>query len=460
MRDAVIDGEFEHLRIDHDQPALLGLEPVEQAQDHGVDGDRLARAGGAGDQQMRHAREVDDHRLAADGLAEAERQLGGGVVVVLGGEQLAEEHLLAVRVGQLDADGVASRHHGDARRQRAHGTRDVVGEADHARRLDAGRGLELVERHHRARPRIDDLAAHAEIVEHAFERGGVGLQRFRAERRAPDRLRHGEQIERRELVTARLARRFGRDLRGLARRARGASSSPPPRRPRPSPRRAAARAWRASRPRIAAPSGRGRSRARRGAARPFAAPRPARSREMRAFRLRKPWATQPSETHARSSSSSFSLTGSASTGFFFFFSFGGLCRPKPAAIAKQISIAKPAREHEPDAGPAAQRTAGQPGRQPHERVADHAAEPGRQRPGCAARQRGRAAGRERQTHDPEQQAQRLAVEPAMGDEPPAPDRDRQHERDCRDHRASASADRRPRRRACRACCGSAHWWRG
>jgi hypothetical protein len=33
--------------------------------------DRLARAGGAGDQQVRHLGEVDDDRLAADGLAEA-----------------------------------------------------------------------------------------------------------------------------------------------------------------------------------------------------------------------------------------------------------------------------------------------------------------------------------------------------------------------------------------------------
>ncbi len=59
-----------------------GAQPVDQGQDHGVDGDRLAGAGGAGDQQMRHAREIDDHRLAADGLAEAERQLGGALVVV------------------------------------------------------------------------------------------------------------------------------------------------------------------------------------------------------------------------------------------------------------------------------------------------------------------------------------------------------------------------------------------
>ena len=177
MRDAVIDREFEHLGIDHDQPALVGAQPVDQRQDHGVDGDRLAGAGGAGDQQMRHAREIDDHRLAADGLAEAERQLGGALVVVVAGEQFAQIDLLARRIGQFDADGVAAGHHRDARRHRAHRAGDVVGEPDHARRLDAGRGLEFVERHHRAGARIDDLAAHAEIAEHAFERGGVGVDR-------------------------------------------------------------------------------------------------------------------------------------------------------------------------------------------------------------------------------------------------------------------------------------------
>ena len=145
-----------------------GVQPVEQAQDHGVDGDRLAGAGGAGDQQMRHAGEIDDHRLAADGLAEAERQLGLRVGVFVGRQHLAEIDLLALVVRQLDADGVAARHHGDARRQRAHRAGDVVGQPDHARRLDAGRGLELVERHHRAGPGVDDLAAHAEVAAARF----------------------------------------------------------------------------------------------------------------------------------------------------------------------------------------------------------------------------------------------------------------------------------------------------
>ena len=51
MRNAVIDRQFQHLGIDHDQAALLRRHAVEQRQDHGVEADRLARAGGARDQQ-------------------------------------------------------------------------------------------------------------------------------------------------------------------------------------------------------------------------------------------------------------------------------------------------------------------------------------------------------------------------------------------------------------------------
>ena len=126
----------------------------------------------------------------------------GGVVVIARRQQLAQIDFLARRIRQFDADGVAARHHGDARRQRAHRARDVVGEADDARRFDAGRGLEFVERDHRAGPRIDDLAAHAEIAEHAFERRGVFLQGFAAHGGAADLARLRQQFERRQLIAA------------------------------------------------------------------------------------------------------------------------------------------------------------------------------------------------------------------------------------------------------------------
>src|SRR5690348_14902901 len=94
-----------------------------------------------------------------------------------GREQLAQEHRLAPRIGQLDADHVASRHRGDTRRDGAHRTGDVVGQADHAARLGAGRGLELVERHDRTRAYLYDLAFYAEILQHRLQETRVLLER-------------------------------------------------------------------------------------------------------------------------------------------------------------------------------------------------------------------------------------------------------------------------------------------
>ena len=81
--------------------------------------------------------------------------------------------------------------------------------------------------------------------------------------------------------------------------------------------------------------------------------------------------------------------------------------------------------------PARQRAAGEQRRQPQHPVADHAAEADGQRPARAPRQGGGAAGGQHQGGEPEQQAEALALQGPMGGEPPAPDGDRQHERERR-----------------------------
>ena len=203
MRNAVIDRQFEHLRVDHDQPAVLRRHAVEQRQDHGVDRHRLARAGGAGDQQMRHLGEVDDDRLAVDGLAERQRQLGLGRLEIAACQDLAQIDGLALGVGQLDADGVAAGNDRDAGGDRAHRAGDVVGEADHARRFDAGRRLQLVKRDDRARPHMDDLALDAEILEHAFQQPCILFQRvLRQAGIAHHVLRLRQEMQRRHLEAA------------------------------------------------------------------------------------------------------------------------------------------------------------------------------------------------------------------------------------------------------------------
>ncbi|GJD68969.1 hypothetical protein MMMDOFMJ_1895 [Methylobacterium gnaphalii] len=200
MRDAVIDRQLQHLGIDHDQAALFRLQPVEQAQDHGVDGHRLARAGGAGDEQVRHASEVGDDRLAADILAEAERQLVLRVDEILRGQQLTQVHSLAHRVRQFDADHVASGHDGDAGRDGGHRACDVVRQTDHAAGLCTGGRLEFVQGDDRTRAHREDVAAHAEILDGLLQVERVLLQFVRIDLLAVGEHRLGEQFEGWQLV--------------------------------------------------------------------------------------------------------------------------------------------------------------------------------------------------------------------------------------------------------------------
>ena len=127
--------------------------------------------------QVRHAGQVHDHRLAADGLAERDRQAMIRLAELFAGEKLAQIDGVAALVRQFDADGVAALNHRHAGRDRRHRAGDVVGEPDHPRRLDARRRFEFVEGDDRAGAHVDDLALHAEIVEDAFKQARVLLQR-------------------------------------------------------------------------------------------------------------------------------------------------------------------------------------------------------------------------------------------------------------------------------------------
>ena len=104
VRNALVHRKLQHLRIDHDHAHVLGRRLVDQAQHHGIDADRFAGAGRAGDQQVRHAREIGDDGHAADILAERQRQRRGDLVVGLGFDDFPERDDLALLVGDLQAD--------------------------------------------------------------------------------------------------------------------------------------------------------------------------------------------------------------------------------------------------------------------------------------------------------------------------------------------------------------------
>ena len=116
MRNAIIDAELQHFRIDHNHPALIGCELIEQGQNHRVDRDRFARSSGACNQQMRHFCKIGYHRLAADILSQRQWQAVAAIAKGFRRKNFAQNHFFAYVIGQFYPDDRAARHRGDAGR--------------------------------------------------------------------------------------------------------------------------------------------------------------------------------------------------------------------------------------------------------------------------------------------------------------------------------------------------------
>ena len=185
-----------------------GRGPAQQRHEHRVDEARLAGAGGAGDEQVRHLREVRHQEVALDVLAQPDAQRVGLVARVAAAQHVAEPDHLAVAVGHLDADG---RLAGDRREQPdvvgGHRVGDVALQLGDLLDLDGRAELDLVAGDGRAPGEAGDLRVDVELLEHAGDRlddlvvGGAAGARRRT---------RGQQVARRQ--------RVGRVACGLAHR--------------------------------------------------------------------------------------------------------------------------------------------------------------------------------------------------------------------------------------------------
>ena len=88
MRNALVHRHLQHFGVDHQQAHVARLGLVQQAQNHGVDADRLARPGGARHQDMGHLGQIGHHRITDDVLAQTHGQHGPGLVVNIGAKNL------------------------------------------------------------------------------------------------------------------------------------------------------------------------------------------------------------------------------------------------------------------------------------------------------------------------------------------------------------------------------------
>ena len=102
VRDRLVVVELDPLRVDQDQPRLVGARAQEDRREDRVDAARLARAGRARDQEVRHAREIGPDGRARDVLAEPDRERARRRGKV--GVDVAERDEVRAEVRHLDAD--------------------------------------------------------------------------------------------------------------------------------------------------------------------------------------------------------------------------------------------------------------------------------------------------------------------------------------------------------------------
>ena len=165
MRNAVVIGKLDHLRVDHDELDFVGPRLEQDTGNQRIDADRFARTRRARNQKMRHSSEVGKNRLPADVDAETDGQRGFRFHEAFVFEDVAQRHALQFLVWHFDADGRFARHRLDAHGKRRQRQREIVGKVLDFRDFDARRGLQLVARDGGAVASVDDVRLDTEIFQ-------------------------------------------------------------------------------------------------------------------------------------------------------------------------------------------------------------------------------------------------------------------------------------------------------
>ena len=164
-----------------------------------VDAHRFPRVGGAGDEQVRHARQIGDARMAGDVASqrEGERRLTFSTYLRLDDLTQVDDHRFLVR--HLDADHAFARHrrlHAHIQRRQREG--DVVRQVGNAVNADARRRYDFEARDTRAAFHPHHLGIDAEAAQHFLQHGNLFLGIILC---LLGRFRRGvEQVGRRQLV--------------------------------------------------------------------------------------------------------------------------------------------------------------------------------------------------------------------------------------------------------------------
>ncbi len=174
----IVNGEFEHLGVDHDQPAFIRGKPVEQGEDHGVDPNRLTRAGGASHQQVGHPCQIAEHGFARNVLAKGKGELARILAPCGLVEQLGQVNRLTRLVGNFYPHNIPARNGGNAHTQDRQGARHIICQPDNTGRTNARSGFQLVECDHWSCAHAHNFSLHAVVGQNLLQHAGRGVQQF------------------------------------------------------------------------------------------------------------------------------------------------------------------------------------------------------------------------------------------------------------------------------------------
>ena len=177
MRQTVIDIQLHLFGVNEDQLHLVRRRLIQKADDHGVDTHRFTHTGSAGNQQMRHLRDIQIHRRARHVLAQRDRDAACRLRKLRIFNEAAQIHGLHRAVRHLDAhrllarDGCFDAH---ARGRQIQG--NIVHQIQDGAHADALLGRQLITGDGRSARHIDDAGAHLEAAQGIHQLLRRGLQ--------------------------------------------------------------------------------------------------------------------------------------------------------------------------------------------------------------------------------------------------------------------------------------------
>ena len=159
-------GQLNDLGVDEDELDILGAGTEQEADDDGVDADRLTTAGRTCNQQMGHLAQVGNLCRTGNILTQGHGQRAAHVDVILGFKHRADVDGRANFIGHLDADGGFAGDGGlDTHTGGGQVQGNVIGQTGDAADLNARLGLQFISGNRRAAADVQHGGLDAEAVQ-------------------------------------------------------------------------------------------------------------------------------------------------------------------------------------------------------------------------------------------------------------------------------------------------------